>query len=108
MGAGSGLAGRSWRRTSGTCCRRSASRGTKSWWPRRLRPRRSRRCRGWTTSSRAWLPRDFVEHEGHALVPRTHKEDGVSLRSWLNNQKARRGKLSTEQLGRLKALEVGW
>ncbi|MFD8781330.1 Helicase associated domain protein [Kitasatospora sp. NPDC059599] len=51
----------------------------------------------------------FVEREGHARVPRTHKTDeGLSLGTWLNNQKARRDKLSAEQLGQLEALGVGW
>ncbi|MFJ9448021.1 helicase associated domain-containing protein [Kitasatospora sp. NPDC101235] len=50
----------------------------------------------------------FVEREGHVRVPRTHKEGGVSLGSWLNNQKARRDKLTTEQLGQLEALGVAW
>ncbi|MFE6872289.1 Helicase associated domain protein [Kitasatospora sp. NPDC057692] len=50
----------------------------------------------------------FVEREGHAKVPRTHKENGVSLGTWLNNQKARRDKLTREQLGQLQALGVGW
>ncbi|MGE7439472.1 helicase associated domain-containing protein [Kitasatospora sp. NPDC001175] len=50
----------------------------------------------------------FVEREGHVRVPRTHKEGGVSLGSWLNNQKARRDKLTAEQIGQLEALGVGW
>ncbi|MFJ9847165.1 helicase associated domain-containing protein [Kitasatospora sp. NPDC101155] len=50
----------------------------------------------------------FVEREGHVRVPRTHKEDGVSLGSWLNNQKARRDKLTKEQLGQLEALGAAW
>ncbi|MFE7528910.1 helicase associated domain-containing protein [Kitasatospora sp. NPDC057542] len=50
----------------------------------------------------------FVEREGHARVPRTHKKGGTSLGTWLNNQKARRDKLSAEQLGRLEALGVAW
>lgn len=43
----------------------------------------------------------FVEREGHVRVPRAHKEGGVSLGSWLNNQKASRDKLAEEQLGQL-------
>ncbi|MCC9312471.1 Helicase associated domain protein [Kitasatospora sp. RB6PN24] len=66
----------------------------------------------------------FVEREGHARVPRAHKEvlgpaqgvvEGaggreavVSLGTWLNNLKARRAKLSAEQLGQLEALGVAW
>jgi hypothetical protein len=42
-------------------------------------------------------------------VPRAHKtEEGLSLGTWLNNQKARRDKLSPEQLGQLEALGVAW
>ncbi|MFJ1758354.1 helicase associated domain-containing protein [Kitasatospora sp. NPDC088134] len=50
----------------------------------------------------------FVEREGHVRVPRPHKEDGLSLGTWLNNQKARRDKLSVEQLAQLEALGVAW
>ncbi|MEV0193115.1 Helicase associated domain protein [Kitasatospora purpeofusca] len=50
----------------------------------------------------------FVEREGHAKVPRMHTEDGTSLGTWLNNQKARRDKLSEEQIGQLEALGVAW
>ncbi|MER7850616.1 Helicase associated domain protein [Kitasatospora sp. NPDC096077] len=50
----------------------------------------------------------FVEREGHARVPRTHKEDGTALGTWLNNQKARRNKLSPEQLGQLAGHGVEW
>ncbi|WP_422724265.1 helicase associated domain-containing protein [Kitasatospora purpeofusca] len=49
----------------------------------------------------------FVEHEGHTRVRRIHKtEEGLSLGTWLNNQKARRAKLSAKQVGQLEAL--GW
>ncbi|MFJ2191725.1 Helicase associated domain protein [Kitasatospora sp. NPDC087861] len=52
---------------------------------------------------------EFVEREGHSRVPRAHKTvEGVSLGAWLNNTKARRAKLSTEQLGQLEALGVAW
>jgi hypothetical protein len=51
----------------------------------------------------------FVEREGHARVPRAHKTaEGLSLGAWLNNTKARRAKLSAEQLGQLEALGVAW
>ncbi|WP_263107678.1 helicase associated domain-containing protein [Kitasatospora sp. DSM 101779] len=46
--------------------------------------------------------------EGHARVPRPHREGGTSLGTWLNNQKSRRDKLTPEQLGRLEALGVAW
>ncbi|MBV6702625.1 helicase associated domain-containing protein [Kitasatospora aureofaciens] len=52
---------------------------------------------------------EFVEREGHARVPRAHKTaEGLSLGAWLNNTKARRAKLSPEQLGQLAALGVAW
>ncbi|CAN3977397.1 helicase associated domain-containing protein [Kitasatospora purpeofusca] len=54
-------------------------------------------------------PADFTAARNrHARVPRTHKEGGTSLGTWLNNQKARRDKLTTEQLGQLEALGVAW
>ncbi|MFD9124516.1 Helicase associated domain protein [Kitasatospora sp. NPDC059571] len=49
----------------------------------------------------------FVEREGHARVPRTYKTgEGLSLRAWLNNTRARRDKLTAEQRGQLEALGV--
>ncbi|MFI9366975.1 helicase associated domain-containing protein [Kitasatospora sp. NPDC053057] len=50
----------------------------------------------------------FVEREGHARVPQPQDGGGAVPRTWLNNQKARRDKLSPEQLGQLEALGVGW
>ncbi|MFG2910945.1 Helicase associated domain protein [Kitasatospora sp. NPDC048286] len=51
----------------------------------------------------------FVEQEGHCRVPRAFKTaGGLSLGAWLNNSKARRAKLSDEQLGQLAALGVEW
>ncbi|MEU8926978.1 Helicase associated domain protein [Kitasatospora sp. NPDC048545] len=67
----------------------------------------------------------FVEREGHARVPRAHKEalgpmerpDGggdvdagavVALGTWLNNQKARRSKLTAGQLAQLAEYGVAW
>ncbi|MFE7531707.1 helicase associated domain-containing protein [Kitasatospora sp. NPDC057542] len=50
----------------------------------------------------------FVEREGHAQVPRAHKEGGTSLGTWLNNQKARRDKLTPEQLAQLAEHGVEW
>ncbi|MFB7669032.1 helicase associated domain-containing protein [Kitasatospora sp. NPDC056138] len=50
----------------------------------------------------------FVEREGHVRVPRTHKEGGVSLGSWLNNRKARRAKLTLGQLAQLAEHGVEW
>ncbi|MFI6158153.1 Helicase associated domain protein [Kitasatospora sp. NPDC051170] len=52
---------------------------------------------------------EFVEREGHARVPRPYKTgEGLSLGAWLNNTKARRDKLSAEQVGQLEALGVAW
>ncbi|GAA2829051.1 DEAD/DEAH box helicase [Kitasatospora paracochleata] len=67
----------------------------------------------------------FVEREGHARVPRAHKEPlevavagpggeestevvHVGLGAWLNNQKARRGKLTPGQLAQLAEHGVEW
>ncbi|PBC69703.1 helicase associated protein [Streptomyces sp. TLI_235] len=67
----------------------------------------------------------FVEREGHVRVPRPHKEplevavagpggDGstetvhVGLGAWLNNQKARRAKLTPGQLAQLAEHGVEW
>ncbi len=67
----------------------------------------------------------FVEREGHARVPRAHKEvleaverpDGsgemeagvtVALGAWANNMKARRSKLTPGQLAQLAEHRVEW
>ncbi|WP_329572917.1 DEAD/DEAH box helicase [Kitasatospora sp. NBC_01266] len=51
----------------------------------------------------------YVEREGHARVPRTHKTvEGLALGVWLNNQKARREKLTAGQLARLAEYGVEW
>jgi hypothetical protein len=51
----------------------------------------------------------FVEREGHTRVPRAHKtEEGLSLGTWLNNQKACRAKLSAGQLAQLAEHGVEW
>ncbi|WP_354645255.1 helicase associated domain-containing protein [Kitasatospora camelliae] len=51
----------------------------------------------------------FVQEHGHPRVPRAYKTaEGVSLGAWLNNTKARRAKLTAEQLGQLEALGVAW
>ncbi|MFJ4681634.1 helicase associated domain-containing protein [Kitasatospora sp. NPDC088783] len=93
--------------------------------PRRARPRQrgianaarsvGGRCRSAWPSPSAPGPRTeraalavFVEREGHVQVSRAHKEGEVALGAWLNNQKARRDKLSVEQLGQLEALGVAW
>ncbi|MEE1826162.1 Helicase associated domain protein [Streptomyces sp. BE20] len=51
----------------------------------------------------------FVAEHGHARPARTHKTaDGLALGVWVNNQRARRDKLSEEQRGQLEALGVVW
>ncbi|WP_371484251.1 helicase associated domain-containing protein [Kitasatospora sp. NBC_00315] len=67
----------------------------------------------------------FVEREGHARVPRAHKEvlesveagpggedqvvvQHVALGAWLNNQKARRAKLTQGQLAQVAEHGVEW
>ncbi|MFE5586386.1 Helicase associated domain protein [Kitasatospora sp. NPDC056531] len=50
----------------------------------------------------------FAEREGHVRVPRSHKEGAVSLGTWLNNTRARRDKLTAEQIEQLEALRVAW
>lgn len=53
---------------------------------------------------------EFVEREGHARVPRGHRDDdGFRLGQWVNVQRAcgRRGELPNERARRLESL-VGW
>ena len=49
----------------------------------------------------------YVEDNGHARVPRGYRVEGVSLGDWVINQRARRGRLSTERVRRLQSLR-GW
>ncbi|MEW1914563.1 helicase associated domain-containing protein [Kitasatospora sp. NPDC085895] len=52
---------------------------------------------------------EFVREHGHARPARTYRSpDGLSLGAWTNNTKARRARLSTEQLAQLAALGVEW
>ena len=48
----------------------------------------------------------FVEREGHALVPKAHKEGLLRLGLWVSNQRAnyRRGTLTPERTARLESL----
>ena len=51
---------------------------------------------------------EFVEREGHALVPSGYKmEEGDQLGRWVVNQRSRRGRLTDRQVQRLDALP-GW
>lgn len=49
----------------------------------------------------------FVEQEGHARVPNSHKENGVNLGKWVTQQRSRRDSLTDEQCERLESLD-GW
>jgi hypothetical protein len=56
--------------------------------------------------------RAFVEREGHLRVPRPHKEPVgdvlVSLGTWVSNARARRAKLTEEQVAELDRLGMVW
>lgn len=71
---------------------------------------------GWTWDARQdeWelryrLLHQFVDREGHALVPQSHEEDGVALGKWVNNQRRfrREGRLSESRQLRLESVR-GW
>ena len=83
----------------------------------------------WDVAAAQWernyaLLRAYVEREGHANVPATHKEDGERLGVWLSRQRLRwqaRGMseeerkakragapLSDEEMARLEAVGVVW
>ncbi|MCU7820127.1 Helicase associated domain protein [Kitasatospora sp. DSM 101779] len=101
-----------WSPISRTCWRRSASRRTTTWWRRRPRRRPSRRRPARTAFAQGLAAlAAFARREGHVRVPRPHKEPlqvtvagpggaestevvHVGLGAWLNNQKARRAKLT--------------
>jgi len=50
----------------------------------------------------------FLQREGHCRVPAKHKEDGLKLGGWVGNQRAKRDKLSPDQLQRLNQLGFSW
>jgi superfamily II DNA or RNA helicase len=50
------------------------------------------------------LLQGFVAREGHARVPFSHVEEGVSLGKWISKQRSRRDTLAPERLARLEAL----
>ena len=54
------------------------------------------------------LLEQFKEREGHCNVPKSHKEDGIKLGIWLNNQRSRRMKLEESLQRRLEQLGVSW
>ena len=69
---------------------------------------------GWTWDSLAEQWEDgfaaltaFVAREDHARVPRTHREGGMPLGSWVSRQRYGREQLSAERMERLEAVP-GW
>ena len=52
---------------------------------------------------------DYVRREGHTRIPKGHREDGLALRAWAQQQRDthRRGALSPTCVARLEAL-TGW
>jgi hypothetical protein len=50
----------------------------------------------------------FVEREGHALVPAAHREDGVKLGSWVSNLRSRRDKIDQARVERLNRAGFVW
>ncbi|MFE7532390.1 Helicase associated domain protein [Kitasatospora sp. NPDC057542] len=95
-----------WPRSSEPVARDRDRGSPPSRWPRGQRPRPSRGRRADRFHQSLAALAAFVEREGHVRVPRSHKEDTVSLGMWLDNTRARREKLSEEQRGQLEALGV--
>jgi hypothetical protein len=50
----------------------------------------------------------FCKREGHCLVVRWHKEDGLKLGTWVDAQRAKRDKLLPDKLKRLNSLGFNW
>lgn len=50
---------------------------------------------------------NFADHNGHALVPANHVEDGVKLGGWVLEQRMSRAKMRPERRRRLEAVP-GW
>ena len=66
----------------------------------------------WDTREAAWeegfaAVERFVKREGHARVPKAHREDGFRLGAWVANQRVRKGGFDPERRERLEALP-GW
>lgn len=49
----------------------------------------------------------FVEHQGHARVPRDFLQEGINLGNWVAEQRGNRSKMTDERTQRLEALP-GW
>ena len=68
----------------------------------------------------SWDPRDavwetkfgalekFKQREGHCRVPSHQRVDGLGLGGWVWNQRAKKNKLSSEQIARLDQLGFSW
>jgi len=52
--------------------------------------------------------RKYKKREGHCRVPRMHKEDGLKLGIWVNNQKKKKEILLPYQIERLNLLGFSW
>lgn len=50
----------------------------------------------------------FNKREGHCCVKARHKTDGLNLRSWVSVQRARKDRLTPDQLKRLNSLGFSW
>ncbi|MFD7012368.1 Helicase associated domain protein [Rhodococcus jostii] len=83
----------------------------------RLTPARRERLEAvpgwsWDPYADAWnrsyaLLVKYAEREGHALVPKDYKEDGMKLGSWVIEQRTNRQKISAERCAQLEAIP-GW
>jgi superfamily II DNA or RNA helicase len=50
----------------------------------------------------------FHKREGHCRIAQGYKEDGFKLSTWLNNQRARKDRLTPDQIKRLNSLGFIW
>jgi hypothetical protein len=67
----------------------------------------------WTPHESAWEDgfsalKSYKKREGHCDVPSKHVENGVSLGSWVRDQRSKRATLSTERRRRLDELGFAW
>jgi hypothetical protein len=66
----------------------------------------------WRVKAEAWdqkfaLLHHFVEREGHARVPYSHRENGVALGQWVKAQRGKKEALTDERRAQLESLS-GW